>query len=113
MPLTRGIAHSPRNRGKFSEREERGGGRGYEQAVDELLVRPGERPQLGRQGEGEQEVGAGQQAGPLPVQPAPGLVSVTRGAVTDLDLMVPAFIEFDRQQMEGGVQREADRGGVP
>ncbi len=63
------------------ELEERGGGRGHEQAVDELLMRPGERPQLGRQGEGEQEVGAGQQAGPLPVQPAPGLVPVTRGAV--------------------------------
>ena len=82
-----GVEHGeyPRTRPEVArvggELEERGRGRRHEQAVDDLLVRPGKRPQLGRQGEGQQEVGAGQQAGALPGQPAPGLLPVALGAV--------------------------------
>ena len=44
-------------------------------------MRSGECPQLGRQREGQQEVGARQQPRALPVEPALGLLAVTLGAV--------------------------------
>src|SRR5439155_3428584 len=59
-----------------------GGGRGHEQPVDELLMRLGKATQLGGEGEGDEEVGAGQQARALFVQPASGLVPVALGTVS-------------------------------
>src|SRR5207245_9409384 len=63
------------------ELEERRGRRRHEHAVHELLMRAGEGPQFGRQREGQQEVGAREQTGALPLQPALGLLPVTLRAV--------------------------------
>ena len=64
------------------EREQGRGGALHEQPVHSLLMGSGERPQLIRQGEGEQVVGAGQQAGALRREPAVGLVAVTLRTMT-------------------------------
>jgi hypothetical protein len=62
---------------------EQGLGRRPEQEpIEELLVGPGDGPQLGRQGEGHQEVETRQQPGALALEPAVGLVGVTLRTVT-------------------------------
>src|SRR6266581_4308285 len=63
------------------ELEQRGGGRGHEQPVDALLVRAGKAAQLGRKGEGDEVVGARQQARALLVEPALSLVPVALGTM--------------------------------
>jgi len=67
--------------GVGGELEEGLSGRGHQQAVDDLLMRAGEAAQLGGQREGDEEVGAGQQARALALQPPAGLVGVALGAV--------------------------------
>jgi hypothetical protein len=61
---------------------ESGGGFAQHQVVDDSLVGAGEGPQLGRQGEGDEVVGAGQETAEQTGEPAPGAVAVTLGALT-------------------------------
>ena len=63
------------------ELQQGGGGRDHEPSVNVFLMRPGERTKLGRQGEGDEEVGTRQQSRALLVEPAPGLIGMALGAV--------------------------------
>jgi len=72
---------SPEVAGIGGELEQRRGGGRHKEAVDELLVRLDESAEIGREGEGDEVVRAGQQARALFVQPALGLVPVALGAV--------------------------------
>ena len=58
------------------EFQERFGSRDHEEAVEDLLVRACEGTKLSGEREGDQEVGAGQEAAALPVEPSPGLIGV-------------------------------------
>src|SRR5437867_2972842 len=51
------------------EFQERSGGRGKDETVEDLLVRAGQGAKLGGQGEGDEEVGSWQETGSLPVEP--------------------------------------------
>ena len=53
----------------------------HQQIVEHVLMRPGQRPELGRQGEGQQEVLGRQLLLQLPVQPLLALVGLTVRAV--------------------------------
>lgn len=59
-----------------------GCGLSQEDGIGEVLMGASEPAQFGRQGEGEQIVGAGQEAGAQLLEPASGLVLVTLGAVS-------------------------------
>jgi hypothetical protein len=91
------------------EREERCGSALHQQPVHGLLMGSRERPELIRQSEGEQVVGAGQQAPALRRQPAVGLVAVTLRAVT-----IPAGVK--RVHLRAAVialMHVASQGGRP
>jgi hypothetical protein len=75
-------------------------------------MRPGERAQLGRQREGQQEVCAREQAGALPLEPALGLLAVALGTVaiaTGVLAVVPRAAVITRLHVPPQRRRAADR----
>jgi len=84
------------------------GGRAEEQVVDRLLLRASQGPQLGGQGEGDQEVRDGQQQLLLLVQPLIGLLVAALGTVPVLagviavTLLLTLVTEIDLPAASGG-----------
>jgi len=82
------------------------GGRAEEQVVDRLLLRASQGPQLGGQGEGDQEVRDGQQQLLLLVQPLIGLLVAALGTVPVLAGVISCNAPFDTGDRNRLARRE-------